>query len=220
MFPLYDENRTRTRPYVTWILIILNVIVFIWQLERGLSNIDIINFGEIPIYVMRGERLYTLITSMFMHGGIVHIFGNMLYLFIFGDNIEDRFGHVKYLVIYLIFGVVSGLIHSWFSIQVGGYGAIIPAVGASGAISGILGAYVLLYPTARIVTVVFLGYFVRMIRIRSIFVLGFWFILQFLQNYLDPFSGVAYWAHIGGFIIGFIVAIPFKLIKTRKQRNW
>lgn len=223
MFPLYDENRSRTKPYVTWILIIVNVIVFIWQFNRGLlensyaSWLDIRTYGAIPNNIMNVDRLYTLLTSIFMHGGISHIVGNMLYLFIFGDNIEDRFGHIKYLVIYLVFGVIAGLTHSWFSI---GDDLYIPAIGASGAISGVLGAYVLLYPRAKVATIIFLGYFGRIIKIPSIFMLGFWFIMQFLYSFLDPYSNVAYWAHIGGFIIGFIVAIPFKISKTRKQRDW
>jgi membrane associated rhomboid family serine protease len=223
MFPLYDENRSRTKPYVTWILIIVNVIVFIWQFNRGLlensyaSWLDIRTYGAIPNNIMNVDRLYTLLTSIFMHGGISHIVGNMLYLFIFGDNIEDRFGHIKYLVIYLVFGVIAGLTHSWFSI---GDDLYIPTIGASGAISGVLGAYVLLYPRARVATIIFLGYFGRIIKIPSIFMLGFWFIMQFLYSFLDPYSNVAYWAHIGGFIIGFIVAIPFKISKTRKQRDW
>ena len=95
MFPLYDENRTRTKPYITWILIIINVLVFVWQWSRGLSDSDFINYGAIPLLILRGKELSTLLTSMFMHGGIAHIFGNMLYLFIFGDNIEDRFVHIK-----------------------------------------------------------------------------------------------------------------------------
>ena len=223
MFPLYDENRSRTKPYVTWILIIVNVIVFIWQFNRGLlensyaSWLDIRNYGAIPNNIMNVDRLYTLLTSMFMHGGISHIVGNMLYLFIFGDNIEDRFGHIKYLVIYLVFGVIAGLTHSWFSI---GDDLYIPTIGASGAISGVLGAYVLLYPRARVATIIFLGYFGRIIKIPSIFMLGFWFIMQLLYSFLDPYSNIAFWAHIGGFIIGIIVAIPFKITKTQTQRNW
>lgn len=232
MFPLYDENRSRTRSYITWILIITNAIVFFWQLERGLltysgdSTWDIYTYGIIPSDIMRGERLFTLLTSMFMHGGLVHIVGNMLYLYIFGDNIEDRFGHVKYLVTYLFFGIVAGLTHSWFSFQNGRYEDLMPmiarapVIGASGAISGILGAYVLLYPKARIVSVVFLGFFGRLIRVPSIIFLGFWFIIQFLQGLIDPFSGVAYWAHIGGFIIGFLVAIPFRIRGIRRNKSW
>jgi membrane associated rhomboid family serine protease len=204
-------------------LIILNVIVFLWQVQRGIlaysdnSWEDIKTYGTIPIFIMNRMKLETLLTSMFMHGGISHIVGNMLYLFIFGDNIEDRLGHLKYLVIYLVFGIVAGLTHSWFSV---GDDAFIPTIGASGAISGALGAYVVLYPRARIATIIFLGYFGRIIKIPSIFMLGFWFIMQFLYSFLDPYSNVAYWAHIGGFIIGFIVALPFKLSKTRRQRTW
>jgi membrane associated rhomboid family serine protease len=220
LFPLYDVNRSRTRSFITWMMIIVNVLVFFWQLGRSFANEDFFYYGAIPGEVMSGGRLYTLVTSMFMHGGLVHIFGNMLYLFIFGDNVEDRFGHAKYFVIYLVFGIVAGLTHSWFSVQSGGEEASIPAVGASGAISGVLGAYVLLYPKARIVTLVFLGFFVRVIRVPSIFFLGFWFIFQFLQGLVNPFSGVAYWAHIGGFVIGFLVAIPFKISGNRRARSW
>lgn len=226
MFPLYDENRSRTRSYITWTLIIINAVVFVWQLERGLLTYsvevawDINTYGMIPLNVMRRERLFTLLTSMFMHGGLVHIGGNMLYLYIFGDNVEDRFGHVKYLIIYLFFGIVAGLTHAWFSIQKSGYEALMPVIGASGAISGILGAYVLLYPNARIVTGVYLGYFGRLIRVPSIFFLGVWFIFQFIQSLIDPSSGVAYWAHIGGFIIGLLVAIPFRIRGIRRNKNW
>lgn len=207
-------------------LIIINVIIFLWQVDRGLldnsyaSWLDLIAYGATPSDILNAVKPYTLVTSMFMHGGISHIFGNMLYLFIFGDNIEDRFGHIKFLLIYLVFGIIAGLTHSWFSVQTGGSDANIPAIGASGAISGVLGAYVVLYPRARIATIIFLGYFGRIIKLPSIFMLGFWFIMQFLYSFLDPYSMVAYWAHIGGFIIGFIIAIPFKLTTIRKQRTW
>jgi membrane associated rhomboid family serine protease len=129
-------------------LIILNVIVFLWQVQRGIlansdnSWEDIKTYGTIPIFIMNRMKLETLLTSMFMHGGISHIVGNMLYLFIFGDNIEDRLGHLKYLVIYLVFGIVAGLTHSWFSV---GDDAFIPTIGASGAISGALGAWFLVH---------------------------------------------------------------------------
>ena len=172
MFPLYDENPTKTRPYVTWILIAANVVVFVLQLSRGFTEADFFEYGAVPNYLMRGERLYTLFTSMFMHGGFLHIIGNMLYLFIFGDNVEDRFGHVKFLILYLVFGVASGIAHSWIIFQFNPSVAEIPAVGASGAISGVLGAYILFYPRANIVTLVFLGYFATTAKIKSIFYLG------------------------------------------------
>lgn len=218
LFPLSDENRSRTRPYITWLLIIANVLVFLWQIGRGFTNEDIWLYGAIPENVMKGESLHTLLTSMFMHGGIAHIFGNMLYLFIFGDNVEDRFGHVKYLAIYLSFGIIAGLAHGLFTYQFNSRDVSIPAVGASGAISGVLGAYMVLYPNARVVTFIFFGYFARLAKIRSIYFLGFWFLYQFMASLIDPFGGVAYWAHIGGFIIGLIIAASSKLLRTANSR--
>lgn len=217
MFPLYDENPTKTRPYVTWILIAANVVVFILQLSRGFTEADIFEYGAVPDYLLRGEQLYTLITSMFMHGGFLHIVGNMLYLFIFGDNVEDRFGHITFLFLYLMFGVVSGVIHSWIVFQFNPAVALIPAIGASGAISGLLGAYVLFFPKANVVTLVFLGYFVTTAKVKSVFYFGFWFFLQFFSGVFDPYGGVAYWAHISGFIAGLLAAFLLKTATSQKR---
>lgn len=217
MFPLYDENPTKTRPYVTWILIATNVVVFAWQLTRGFTDTDILEYGAIPGFLMQGERLHTLFTSMFMHGGLLHIFGNMLYLFIFGDNAEDRFGHFKFLILYLAFGVVADIAHSWIIFQFNPAEIGIPAVGASGAISGVLGAYILFFPRANIVTLVFFGYFGTTAKIKSVFYLGFWFFLQFISSIIDPYGGVAYWAHIGGFLIGLLTALVFKITASQDR---
>jgi membrane associated rhomboid family serine protease len=206
MFPLYDENPTRSKPIVTWSLILINVIVFIWQISSGLYYEIMVDYGEIPFFVTNGERLFTLITSMFLHGDILHIFGNMLYLFVFGDNVEDRFGHTKFLFLYLIFGIVGGLAHSYVTIMFNGADALIPAIGASGAISGLLGAYIMFFPRARIVSVAIVYYLIRIIKVPASIFIGFWFILQFLYVLLGSLGGVAYWAHIGGFFAGFIVA--------------
>jgi len=250
VLPLYDENRSQTRPIVTWTLIFINVLVFIWQITRGLlsnseqSQIDVLRFGTIPLDIMSGRStvasLYlelplgfpwpwvTILTSMFMHAGLLHIVGNMLFLFVFGDNVEDRFGHMKYLALYLGFGACGALANSWMATR-SGVGlpldprvnpAVIPAIGASGAIAGALGAYILLYPTSRIVSLVFLGYIATTARIRAVFFIGFWFIYQLLPLLVDPFGGnVAYWAHIGGFIAGLISAIPFRLLAPRVPRR-
>ncbi|MFQ6075794.1 MAG: rhomboid family intramembrane serine protease [Candidatus Bathyarchaeia archaeon] len=207
MFPLYDENPSKTRPYVTWSLIALNVIVFVWWVSGGMSASVFDIFGETPAYVLRGERLYTVFTSMFLHGGIAHIFGNMLYLFIFGDNVEDTFGHGKYLILYLFFGVVGGLVHSFVTVT-----PDIPAVGASGAISGVLGAYVLFFPRARVVSIVPSYFFIRLARIPAVVFIGFWFLLQLLLS--GSPTGVAYWAHIGGFVAGFIAAVLYRIARA------
>ncbi len=211
MFPLFDENPTRTKPYITWSLILINVLVFIWQISSGSYESIILDYGEIPIFVMTGQRLYTLFSSMFLHADIFHIIGNMLYLFIFGDNIEDRFGHIKYLFLYLIFGVIGGLAHSYITLMFNGFDIFIPAIGASGAVSGVLGAYIVLFPRARVISVALLFYFIRIIRVPAIIFIGFWFILQPLYVLIGG-TGVAYWAHIGGFIAGFISALIAKLI--------
>ncbi|UCE29291.1 MAG: rhomboid family intramembrane serine protease [Candidatus Bathyarchaeota archaeon] len=219
MFPLYDQNPTKTRPYVTWMLVAANVAVFLLQLSRGFADADFLEYGAIPGYLMHGERLYTLFTSMFMHGGLWHIIGNMLFLFIFGDNVEDRFGHIKFLILYLMVGVISGLAHAWITFQFDPSAAWIPAVGASGAVSGVLGAYLLFFPGANIVTLVFLFYIATTVKIKAIFYLGFWFLLQFSSVILNPNSGVAYWAHIGGFAAGLLVAVPFKMTGQKKTQE-
>jgi len=217
VFPLYDENPTRTRPYVTWILIAANVVAFALQLSRGFTDADFFEYGAVPDYLMQGKSLYTLFTSMFMHGGFLHIIGNMLYLFIFGDNVEDRFGHIKFLILYLMFGVASGIAHSWIIFQFNPSVAWVPAVGASGAISGVLGAYILFYPRANVVTLIFLGYFATTAKIKSVFYLGFWFFLQFFSGVFNPYGGVAYWVHIGGFIAGLLAAFLFKITAPQKR---
>lgn len=217
MFPLYDENRSSRRPYITWGLIILNVLVFYWQLSRGLSIDDIYKYGAIPEEIIGRKSLHTLITSMFMHGGLLHIAGNMLYLYIFGDNIEDQFGRFKYLILYLLFGVAGGITHSWFTVMAGGRATGFPAVGASGAISGVMGAYLVLFPNARIVTLVIFRYFGRIVRVPAFYYLGFWFLYQFLIGSFDP--SVAFWAHIGGFVVGALVALVIKG-RPREERHW
>jgi membrane associated rhomboid family serine protease len=211
MFPIHDENPTRTKPFITWIIIIITVLVFIWQYKNNMNEEIIYNYGEIPIFILNGERLYTLITSIFLHGNILHIFGNMLYLFVFGDNVEDKFGHLKFLILYFIFGIAGSLTHTFIAYISESMDLLIPAIGASGAISGILGAYIVLFPRARIISIVPSYYFIRIARIPAIFFIGFWFILQFLYGIIGITSGVAYWAHIGGFISGFIIAIFYKI---------
>jgi membrane associated rhomboid family serine protease len=209
MFPIRDENPSRTTPIVTWIIIAVNIFIFIYTYIIDGVNFEkyIFSFGTIPEKILRGESIYTLLTSMYMHGGLMHIFGNMLYLNIFGDNVEDAYGHLKYLAFYTVCGVSASLIHTFLTSN-----PQIPAVGASGAISGILGAYVILYPRARILTAVFFR-IIYFTRVPASLFIGFWFIMQLLLSsyeILGYATGIAVWAHIGGFIVGLILSIPLK----------
>jgi len=216
MFPIRDENPSRTTPIVTWMIIAVNVLIFIYTyiIDGGNFENYILSFGVIPEKILRGESIYTLLTSMYMHGGLMHIFGNMLYLNIFGDNVEDICGHLKYLAFYTVCGVSASLIHIFLTSN-----PYIPAVGASGAISGILGAYVILYPRARILTAI-LFRIIYFTRIPAFLFIGFWFIMQLLLSFYEILgyaTGIAIWAHIGGFIAGVILSIPLKA--KLKERN-
>jgi membrane associated rhomboid family serine protease len=185
MFPIHDDNqRLHRRPYVNYALIVINIIVVIWEIsvtdfftsEQATMSM-LINYGAIPVFILQGD-IPSLFTSMFMHAGIAHIVGNMVFLFVFGDNIEDRFGHIKYLLIYLLWGVVAAYVHSTYVVEtIGMQSGLVPAVGASGAISGVLGAYLVMFPRARIFTVI-MAFFITTIRIPALAYIPFWFILQ------------------------------------------
>jgi membrane associated rhomboid family serine protease len=159
-------------------------------------------YGTVPDLVFQGD-FFGLVSSIFLHGGIAHIIGNMVFLYIFGDNIEDRFGHFKYLILYLFWGIAAGIIHSFYAVSVGG--GEIPAVGASGAISGVLGAYLVLFPRAKIFTII-TAFFITTVRIPALAYIPIWFILQVVFSILNPEGGVAYLAHIGGFVVGAAVS--------------
>ena len=192
------------------IFIIVNVAVFFClYLFSGNYDEVILNYGLIPNDFVSGhfERFYTLFTSMFLHGNFFHLFGNMIYLYIFGDNVEDALGSGRYLIFYLLCGIIASITHILSLTNPNEY--FIPTIGASGAISGVLGAYFLLYPRARIITLVFYGW-AFLTAIPAIFFLGFWFLLQWLYAVYDVGGGVAYWAHIGGFIAGLALAPVFK----------
>ncbi len=214
MFPIRDDNPTKRTALVTYLIIAINVIVFIYEVIRSAQGeIEgiIYAYALIPRYIVEGVHLYTLFTSMFLHGGVMHLFGNMLYLHIFGNNIEDIMGHRRFLVFYL----ASGLAASMLQIYVDPSSAI-PNLGASGAIAGVLGAYLVRFPRARVHTVIFLGYFIRWITLPAVVVLGFWFVIQMFSGigslaYSSPDSGgVAFFAHIGGFIAGMILVFFFR----------
>jgi membrane associated rhomboid family serine protease len=209
MIPLRDDNPRRTFPIVTYGLIGLNVAAFLWQLSLG-RNLEsaLFQVAFIPArFWLPGNwiaDLLTIVISMFLHGGLLHIGSNMLYLFIFGDNIEDRLGHGRFVVFYLACGFLATLAHAVFS-----PGSRIPAIGASGAIAGVLGAYLLLFPHARVMTLIPIFFFITIREIPAIFILGFWFILQLFSGVgalgvtdAHDMGGVAYFAHIGGFIAG------------------
>ena len=220
MIPLRDEIPTHRTPIVTYALIALNVLVFIFQYLFSAGDPELVySFAMVPALVTGNFGLWpylTIFTSMFMHGGLAHIGGNMLYLWIFGDNVEDRLGHVKYLAFYLIGGVAASLAHLLTN-----PGSQIPTVGASGAIAAVLGAYLVLFPQSRIVTFIPLGFFMRLTVVPAVIVLGMWFVLQLFSGVLSlggpDVGGVAFWAHIGGFVIGVLMALPF--IPKRRREN-
>ncbi|TES92973.1 MAG: rhomboid family intramembrane serine protease [Candidatus Cloacimonadota bacterium] len=224
MIPLKDNNPTRTFPFITIAFISLNIVFFLFELGQG-ENIEtfVRSFGCTPYEITTGTdkepfiffpvRL-TIFTSMFLHGGWMHLIGNMLYLWIFGNNIEDRLGHLRFIFFYLLAGIIATfaqIIISPFS--------TIPQIGASGAVSGILGAYILLFPRAKVLTLIPLFYFIRIISLPAFVVLGFWIVLQIINGFtslsLSAQGGIAFFAHIGGFLAGLLFVKPF-LIGRRK----
>ncbi len=213
MFPLKDENPTRRRPIITYALIIINFAIFIGTYLSGTFEQSIEEFGMKAADVFAGKKLYTLFTSMFLHGGILHIAGNMWYLWIFGDNIEDVLGSRKFILFYLGVGLVAGLVQALSDPT-----STIPAIGASGAIAGVLGAYILLYPWAKVYAIVFF----ILAMVPAVVLIGFWFVLQvFSASVLwvaGTTAGVAYWAHIGGFLAGMLLILPVWM-KSKKRRR-
>lgn len=215
MIPLHDDIVSERRPLVTYALIGVNVLVYVLQTLFGSGQeIWAWKFGLIPYELTHGVELTpsmgtpamsNIVTSMFLHGGLWHLAGNMLYLWIFGDNIEDRLGHVRFLVFYLVCGVTATLFFVWTSPDLQ-----VPLVGASGAIAGVLGAYLVSYPRARVATLIFFGFFIRIVQVPALVVLGFWFFLQLLQGLptvgdATSRGGVAFMAHAGGFVVGVVL---------------
>ena len=225
MIPLRDDNPSSSRPIVTWLIIATDVLIFIYMLTLGSEaalNRFILAFAAIPgeitgrIGSAPVSEYPTLITSMFLHGGWLHLIGNMLYLWIFGDNVEDLMGHGGFLVFYL----VTGLAAVWTHILLNP-GSRVPLIGASGAIAGVLGAYLVLFPRARILSLVPFGIFSRLVAVPAIFFLPFWFILQLfsgLGSLRGEGAGVAFWAHVGGFVAGVILVRLFA--RRRSVAGW
>ena len=214
MFPIRDHNPSGRTPYVTYALIVINVLVFISYLnlfgdERALQ-LFFMKWGILPARIGAGDGYDTLITSMFLHAGFMHIAGNMLFLWIFGDNLEDEMGHIPYLLFYLACGIAAGLVHVSAS-----PGSLVPTVGASGAIAGVMGGYLLLYPKARIDILLIIIIFFRIFTIPAWIMLAVWFGLQFFGGLSADanMGGVAYWAHAGGFVAGIVLTLPVFLRK-------
>jgi len=226
MIPLKDDNPTYNTPIVVYALITINIAVFLHEMSLG-SGLD----GFFQLYAVIPRELSasfsgtpvnqpvpeiaTLITSQFLHGGLMHIGGNMLFLWTFGDNIEGDLGHVKFLIFYLVCGILAGLTHWFFGMQSGA-----PTVGASGAIAGVMGAYLIKYPRAKILTLLPLLFIWTTVRIPAVYFLGFWFVQQAISSVaslgMPEASGVAYWAHAGGFIFGAVLGPMLGLMRDRR----
>jgi membrane associated rhomboid family serine protease len=214
MLPLTDHLPARRTPVINYLIIAANVLMFLWELslgpyvQRALYSVAFVpRYFWVPGYLV--PNIIRIFISMFLHGGFLHIASNMLYLWIFGDNIEDRLGHAKYLIFYLVCGFGATLTHAFFNA-----GSNVPAIGASGAIAGVLGAYLVLYPKQRVTTLIPIFFFIIIREIPAIFLLGFWFVLQLFAGVgslgvaqADVTGGVAYFAHIGGFVLGIFLIV-------------
>jgi len=222
--PLKDENPTRNTPVMTFILIIINCLVYIYTIpmSRKAFQIFLYKFGLIPYELVHMEEIWpeiavpaplTILTSMFIHSGFMHLAGNVLFLWIFGNNIEDYLGKFKFLVFYLVAGLAAALLFVLF-----GPNSQVPLVGASGAIAGVLGAYLVLFPRARVLTLMFLFFFIQIVRIPASFMLGFWFIYQLFMAMTSGVTGggVAWLAHVGGFGFGWLW---FRYVVARNRRS-
>ena len=232
MIPIRDRNPSDTFPYITIGIIAINILIFLYELSLG-SGLDvfIMKFGVVPFKVGHYSQVpeFTFIStfspfilSMFLHGGFVHLIGNMWFLWIFGDNIEDKLGHFEFLGFYILCGIIASSVHVFFNIQSG-----TPCIGASGAIAGVLGAYMVTFPRARVVTIVPLFIFIQVIELPAIVVLGFWFVIQFFNGAISitastTGAGVAWWAHIGGFAAGVIILCIIRIFfnKTYRTRRY
>jgi membrane associated rhomboid family serine protease len=211
MLPIRDRNPVAIVPYVTYSLIVANVLFFLLEFSLNFGGqLDpfIERWAMVPRDILAGGGLITLLTSMFLHGGIMHVFGNMLYLFVFGNNIEEALGHGRFLVFYLFCGLCASSLHILFNASSG-----IPTLGASGAIAGVLGAYVILFPRAKVDTLIF-AFFITWITLPAAAVLVFWFVLQVFSGVWSivgyAAGGVAYFAHVGGFVAGALLVLPLR----------
>ncbi|MCY4306623.1 MAG: rhomboid family intramembrane serine protease [Aestuariivita sp.] len=220
MFPIRDHNPSGRTPYITYILIIINIIVFLQYLplmaDQNALHQYYMTWGVVPKAISSGMSYETLFSSMFLHGGFMHLGGNMLFLFIFGDNIEDEIGHLPFLFFYLISGVIAALTQVFTEPS-----STVPTIGASGAVAGVMGSYLLLYPKARVDILMILFIFFRIFPVPAWIVLGLWLTLQFIGGFGNPSDegGVAYWAHAGGFLAGLLLTVPLWL-RRGGSRYW
>lgn len=227
MIPIRDINPRRTTPWVTWGLVATNVAFFIWELSLGASlPREMMRAGFIPErFWVSGHWIFdtrSMFLSMFLHGGLLHIGGNMLYLWIFGDNVEDRMGHGRYLAFYFLCGIAAALSHALANPS-----SNMPAIGASGAIAGVLAAYLVLFPHAKVMTFIPVGFFIFLREIPAIIVLGFWFLLQLFTGAMSlgipsgaSQGGVAWFAHIGGFVAGLALVFLFAKAPEKRRDDW
>ncbi len=222
MIPIRDNIASRSFPIVNLTLIMLNISVFLYEvfihpsmrefiLKNGIIPAVVVSLNSVPL----SERILPFFTSMFIHGSWFHLIGNMLFLYVFGDNVEDRMGHFKYLLFYITCGILAALLQIAFN-----HDSTIPMIGASGAVSGVLGAYLLFFPRARVLTLIPVFVFIHLVYLPSTVFIVFWFLIQFLSGLstigTSMKGGIAFWAHIGGFVAGLIMA---RYINTRRKRT-
>ncbi|MDX1622806.1 MAG: rhomboid family intramembrane serine protease [Gemmatimonadota bacterium] len=229
MFPFRDRVRATTVPWVTYLVILANVAAFVYELSLGRTGVrDLFReYGVIPAQLADlsladpaawGAAAIPVVASMFLHGGWLHLILNMWYLWIFGDNVEDRVGHGRYLLLYLAAGAAGTLLHVWSNPA-----STVPTVGASGAIAGVLGAYLVTYPKARVLTGIPVFVFIHLVELPAWLLLGMWFVLQFLSGAAAlgttqaTAGGVAWWAHIGGFVAGMILMALLKVGRGERE---
>lgn len=217
IFPIGDDQVHRGHtPIFSYSFIALNVLIFLYQVSLPIPDLNsfVIEYGAIPNEIINGQDQFTLLTSMFLHGGWMHLIGNMLFLWVFADNIEATVGSFKFVIFYVLGGIAAVFGHIYFNVN-----SSVPMIGASGAISAVLGAYIVMYPHSRVKVLVF---FITSFRIAAIFFLGFWIIQQIISgmgdlNSVGEAAGVAWWAHIGGFAFGVIAGFFFKLSTPRAE---
>ena len=226
MIPLRDTTPSHSFPAITVLLIAINVLAFLYELSLGRAlDVFIMQYGAVPLrFILAGqmeqvstfERFFPLFTSMFLHGGWLHLGGNMLYLWIFGDNIEERLGRIRFLLFYLACGLAAALTQIYINPT-----SKIPMVGASGAVAGVLGGYLLLFPHAHVLALIPILFFFQVVELPAVLFLGFWFLMQFLNGAVSitaadyATGGVAWWAHIGGFVSG--MALGYVFPKRKRQ---
>lgn len=235
MVPLHDNNPTRITPYITYGLIGINIFIYLYEASLPPEQLEAFlqAYAVIPKQLTASfqgsdsaqllPEVMTLFTSQFLHGGLLHVGGNMLFLWVFGNNIEEQLGRIRYIIFYLLCGALAALAQWFFSMQ-----SSIPSLGASGAIAGVLGAYILRFPNAKVLTLVPLGFFITTFRIPAVFFLGFWFIQQALYGVASlqaktnvgmESGGIAYWAHAGGFVFGAILGPLFGLFSSDNSQH-